>query len=227
MNDVVMIDGAGGHHWRAFRAEPLARPRGAVIVIQEIFGITGFVRDYARQWAEAGYFVLAPALFDPLNSGNGAYGLELGYDAAGVAQGRALRTELGWELPVQIIAHTMRAAADAGPVAVVGFCWGGSLAFLSATRLNPCAAIAYYGGQIHDFRDEKPSCPVMCHFGENDPLIPQDHCTAITAAQPQAVIHHYPAGHGFACSHRDDFHPSSAALAWQRDLAFVSAYMPS
>lgn len=225
-SDVTVITIDNTVSFRAFRAEPTGMPKGAIIVVQEIFGLTHFVRQYARQWADAGYFVLAPALFDPVASApDQTYGLELPYNDDGVARGRALRQELGWDRPIEMLAHTMRAAADAGPVSVVGFCWGGSLAFLTASRLNPVAAIAYYGGQIHDFCSAQPQCPIMMHFGVHDPLIPAAHRQHIGQAQPDAIIHEYDAGHGFACTDRADYHAASAALAWQRDQDFMASNM--
>ena len=227
MSSVVTIHGEGTAAWRAYRAEPEGLPRGAIIVVQEIFGLTRFIRDYCDQWAAAGYFVLAPALFDLVAlDKDQAFGLELPYDDNGVAAGRALRQQLGWDMPLMALAHTARAAADAGPIGMVGFCWGGSLAFLAATRLGPEAVIAYYGGQIRDFADEPAKSPLMLHFGANDPLIPADDVTLIRAHHPQAVTHLYPARHGFACSHRGDFDPAAAALAWQRDLDFMARLRP-
>jgi len=223
MSDVVEIQGEDGKTWRAYRAEPNDLPRGAIIVVQEIFGLTAFIRDYCDQWAAAGYFVLAPALFDQHNRDPAqSYGLELAYDEAGIVTGRAIRQELGVDDALGMIAHTARAAADAGPISIVGFCWGGSLAFLAATRLRPEAAIGYYGGQIKELATETAHCPLMLHFGENDPLIPAQDVAIITANQPSAQTHLYPAGHGFACTHRRDFHATSAKLAWQRDLDFIA-----
>ncbi len=119
----------------------------------------------------------------------------------------------------------MAALRDAGRVAAVGFCWGGSLAWLAATRLEPAAAVCYYGGQIVQFKDERPRCPVLLHFGETDPIIPPENVDRIRAAQPEVAIHTYPAGHGFHCDARGNYHAESASKAWARTLDFLEAHL--
>ena len=108
---------------------------------------------------------------------------------------------------------------------MIGYCWGGSVAFLAATRLQPACAVCYYGGQIVQFKDEAPRCPVQIHFGEMDPIISAEDRAGILAARPEVEAHVYPAGHGFNCTERADFHPESAAAAQERTLAFLATHI--
>ena len=209
-----------GHRFEVFRALPGARPVAAVVVIQEVFGVNHHIQALATRFAEQGYAALAPALFDRV-----APGIALGYAGEDLERGRALRMEIGWDGPVFDIAATLEAASTHGRVGVIGYCWGGSLAFLAATRLSPACAVCYYGGQIIDFKDETPTCPLMMHFGDADPIIPADARAAILAAQPGADIHVYPAGHGFNCTERPDFDPESARVAGERTARFLETHL--
>ena len=163
---------------------------------------------------------MAPALFDRAERG-----VELGYGDTDLAMGRELRTTIGWNGPVWDVAAAMEAVRPHGRVAVLGYCWGGSVAWLAATRLQPACAVCYYGGQIIDFKDESPHCPVLMHFGEQDHIITPDAVAAIRAAQPSVESHVYPAGHGFNCTERADFSPASAQLALERTLAFFNTHL--
>ena len=216
MGETVRLKSADGHEFDAFRAEPDARAKGGVVLLQEIFGVNAHIRDVAQKLAAAGYAVLAPALFDRIETG-----VELDYSEETTAKGRALRGELGWEAPLKDIQAALDALRASGKVAVMGFCWGGSLAWLSACRLKADAAVCYYGAQIPDFVYETPGCPVLMHFGERDALIAPSGVAAIAAAHPKLAIHTYPAGHGFNCDRRADYDAPSAALAWERSLAFL------
>jgi len=202
---------------RAWRAEPPAPSRGAVVVIQEIFGVNAHIRAVTEHFAAAGFVALAPALFDPIQQG-----VELGYDEDGVARGRELAAGLGFERAVELIDATAELLQDEGlRTAAVGFCWGGSLALLANTRLG-LPAVSYYGGRSVPLLDEPLRAPMMFHFGEHDPIIPPQHVALHRDAYPGAIIHLYPAGHGFNCETRADFDPSSAGLAWQRTTDFLA-----
>lgn len=200
---------------RAWRADPTAPSRGALVVVQEIFGVNAHIRSVVDRFADAGFVAIAPAVFDPVERG-----VELDYDEPGVAKGRELTAALGFDRAVALV----DAAADLLKLeglstGVVGFCWGGSIAFLANTRLG-LPAVSYYGGRTVPFLDEPTRAPMLFHFGERDPIIPADAVAAHRAKQPTATIHVYPAGHGFNCEARQDFDPDSAALAWQRTTAF-------
>ena len=212
----MRLKAADGHEFDAYRADPETAPKGGVVLIQEIFGVNAHIRDVAGRLAGAGYAVLAPALFDRVERG-----VELGYTEETTAKGRSLRAELGWEAPLKDIRATIKALRGAGKVGVMGFCWGGSLAWLAACRLETDCAVCYYGAQISDFAFEPAKCPVVMHFGERDPLIAPEKLAAIAAAHPELPIYTYPAGHGFNCDRRADYHAPSAALAWGRSLAFL------
>lgn len=205
---------------RAWRADPAGPSRGAVLVLQEIFGLNPHIRAVAERFADAGFIALAPALYDPI-----ARGVELGYDAAGTERGRALREQLGFDRAIDIV----KAAADLLQhgeglrVGAVGFCWGGSVAFLANTRLG-LPAVSYYGARTMPFLDEPLRAPMLFHFGAEDPSIPPEDIEAHRRRQPNARIHVYPgAGHAF---NRDvdnhAHHPASAGLAWRRTVDFLA-----
>lgn len=203
---------------RAWRAD--ARGRRAVVLIQEIFGVNAHIRDVAGRFAHAGFTALAPCVTDPVERG-----VELDYDDAGTQKGRTLVAELGFDRAIDIVAAAEAQLRREGfGVGVVGFCWGGTVAFLANTRLE-LPAVSYYGGRSVPFLDEPARAPMMFHFGEHDPLIPDEHRALHRQKQPGAIIHAYPAGHGFNCDQRADFAPESAALAWQRTLEFLADYV--
>lgn len=218
---MIPLTAADGHGLSAYAVGPAGPPRGGLVVIQEVFGVNHHIRAVADGFAERGYAVIAPSLFDRAERG-----VELGYGEADLARGRDLRTAIGWEGPVHDVAAALEKATEAGPAGVIGYCWGGSVAFLAACRLNPAAAVCYYGGQINQFKGETPACPVQMHFGAHDPIIPPADAAAIRLAQPEAQIHVYEdAGHGFNCTERPDFHADCAALARQRTLAFLERHV--
>ena len=203
---------------QAWLAQPEQAPRGAVIVIQEIFGVTAHIRDVADRLAEAGYTAMAPALFDPLRPG-----VDLAYDDAGLARGRELAQELGFDDAVAIVGAAARWLHESGHrVAALGFCWGGSVAFLADTRLG-LPAVSYYGARSVPFLHEPARAPMLFHFGGRDPSTPPDDIEAHRRQQPQARVFVYPAaGHAFNRDVDPKVHePASAALAWQRTLAFL------
>ena len=188
---------------RAWRAEPAGPSRGAVIVLQEIFGANAHIRAVAGQFAAAGFVALAPALYDPV-----APGIELPYDEAGTQRGAALRNELGFERAVDIVEAAADLLAEEGlRVGVVGFCWGGSVAFLANTRLG-LPAVSYYGARTLPFLDETLRAPMMFHFGERDGSIPADAVEQHRHKQPHAIVHVY-AGAGHAFNRDVDNHVST------------------
>ncbi len=223
MAETIRLTAADGHGLGAYRAEPKGPPKGGLVIVQEIFGVTGHIREVCDGYAADGYIAVAPALFDRLEPD-----VELAYDDDGTERGRGMRTELGWDRPVADIAAAVAELLPLGPVGVVGYCWGGSLAWLAATRIDGVkAAIGYYGGQIVQFKDETPRCPVLLHFGRDDALITPEDVAAVRAAQPEVPVHVYPAGHGFNCTDRADYDPQSAALARERSLEFLARHLLS
>lgn len=216
MGETVKLTANDGHSFDAYVARPADQPKAGVVVVQEIFGVNVHVRGIADGFAADGYLAVAPALFDRVERG-----IELGYDKDDMAAGRAIRAKITWDAALLDIAAAMGFVAGAGKTAVVGYCWGGSVAWLAATRLNPAAAVCYYGGNIYECRNERPSCPVMFHFGEKDAGIPLEQVKEIAAAHPKQELFTYPAGHGFNCDMRGSYHAESASLARERTLAFL------
>ena len=220
MGETIQLTAADGHQLAAYLAKPAGAPKGGLVVCQEIFGVNVHIRSVADGYAEAGYLTVAPALFDRTERG-----VELGYDEDDVTTGRAYRANVTWDQALADVTASLVVAAEAGKTGVVGYCWGGSVAWLAACRLPVAAAVCYYGGQIHDFREEQPGCPTMLHFGEEDGQIPPDHVAAIRAERPEAEVFIYPAGHGFNCDRRGSYHEASAAQARERSLAFFGEHL--
>ena len=218
MGETVTLTAEDGHTLSASRAEPARDPRGGIVVCQEIFGVNEHVRGVADRFAEEGYSVIAPALFDRVEGD-----VELGYDEASVARGRALKDQVS--LDNALLDVKAAAGQLPGGIAVVGYCWGGTVAWLAATRLSGIAcAVAYYGGGIHEYREEHPRCPVMMHFGEQDAAIPMEDVEDIQELQFESPIFTYPkAGHGFNCEMRASYHPESAATAYQRTIGMINS----
>lgn len=202
---------------RGWRVEAVGGRRGNIVLVQEIFGVNAHIRSVAERFATAGFEVVAPALFD--HAGEGA--IELGYDAAGVARGRQLVAELGFEAALDDVADARLALAGDGACGVLGFCWGGTVAFLSNTRLG-LPAVSYYGGRTMAFNQEALRAPMLFHYGQHDPIVPPEHRRAQIAAHPQAQAFVYPAGHGFNCDVREDYEPESATLAFGRSVEFFT-----
>jgi carboxymethylenebutenolidase len=202
-----------------WRADPDGAPLGRLIVVQEIFGVNPHIRSVVDRFAVQGFSAVAPALFDHFGSK-----IELAYDATGVARGRELVAELGFDGAVADVRAVHEKLAGEGLVGVVGFCWGGTIAFLANTRLG-LPAVSYYGGRTMAFVNEPLTAPMLFHYGEHDPIIPPEHRDAQIAAHPEAEAYVYPAGHGFNCDVRADYEPESAALALQRTLAFFRKHL--
>ncbi len=203
----------------AYLAEPTGTPKGGIVLIQEIFGVNSHIRDVTDRMAAAGYTAIAPALFDHVQKE-----VELEYDEAGMSKGIELVGKLGFDLPLQDVAAAAKRIAGAGKIGVVGFCWGGTVAYLTAIRLG-LPAVSYYGGGNTHFVDEKATAPLMFHYGENDAHISAQDRAQVQQANPQAPVHVYPAGHGFNCDRRDSYDPASAKLAMERTLAFFAEHL--
>jgi carboxymethylenebutenolidase len=218
MGTQVELTATDGHRLSAYLAEPKSAPRGGIVVIQEIFGVTRHIRAVADQYAAAGFLAVAPSMFDRVERN-----VDVPYTdmAKGFGYMQALNND---QVMLDVQAGITRVRA-AGKVAVVGFCWGGTVAYLAAARLNIDAAVAYYGGGINRHTEEKPRAPVMFHFGEKDTHIPRSAVEQIKAAYPQGIYHLYPADHGFNCTDRASFEPASAKLALERSLEFLHRYI--
>jgi carboxymethylenebutenolidase len=217
----VTLTTTDNHSLGAYRADPAGKPKGAMVVVQEIFGVNSHIRNVCDRLAAHGYVAVAPAIFDRF-----VRDFQSGYTPDEVAHARTHIPKVDWPKMLLDIEAGLDEVKSAGPLGVIGFCLGGSAAFLAATRLNGLkAAVAFYGGQIVKFADEKPKCPVQMHFGETDASIPMSDVEIVKAKRPDCEVYTYPAGHGFYCDERASFHNPSAALAWERTIAFLDKHM--
>lgn len=217
--DTTRLTAADGHRFDAYEVRPDGAG-AAVVIVQEIFGVNRHIRSVADRYAALGYHAVAPALFDRVESG-----VELDYDGPGIERGRELAGRIKWEPAMSDLAAAVGHAGATGPVAVVGYCFGGSLAWRAAAELPVEAAVGYYGGQVRELVHLQPQVPTMLHFGELDHAIPLDDVEAIAIAHPTVPIHVYPgAGHGFNCDARASYDPISAAIAFGRTVEFLVAH---
>lgn len=222
MGESVQIRAADGFALGAYQAAPAGKPKGAIVVIQEIFGVNPHIREVVDGYAADGYFAIAPQIFDRVERD-----VELGYDEAGMGRGIEMAFQ---KLDHALTAKDLQAAIDTasahGKVGVVGYCFGGLLTWRSACELNGVsAASSYYGGGVANEAGKTPKCPVMMHFGEKDAHIPLSDVDKIRAAQPEVDIHVYPADHGFNCDHRASYDEPSARLAKVRTLEFFARHL--
>ncbi len=205
----------------AYLAQPAGKPKGGLVVIQEIFGVNAHMRSVVDRFAGYGYTAIAPAFFDHLETG-----VELGYDEAGYARGRQLVGELGLERALEDVASAAEAIASAGRIGTVGYCWGGTVALLAALRLG-LPSVSYYGARNLPFLHETPKAPVMFHFGEKDQHITPEMVAKHREALPQMDVFTYPADHAFNRDGSAPYDEASAKLALQRTLAFFEQYVAS
>jgi carboxymethylenebutenolidase len=209
------------HDVSCYCAAPSGTPVGGLVLLHEIFGVNQHIREVADSYAAEGFLSIAPALFDRAERG-----VELDYSKESAERGRALREKVGWRGPLLDIQAAINAAQDAGSVAVMGYCWGGSLSFLAAARLiGLSCAVGYYGAQTVPFASEEVHVPVMLHFGELDPRIPSEDIETIHAGNPDIEMHTFPADHGFNCDHRKEYHAESAQRARALTLAFLRKHL--
>jgi carboxymethylenebutenolidase len=223
MGTMIRLRAADGFELGAYESRPAVVPRGAVVLLQEIFGVNRHIRRVADDYAARGYHVVAPALFDRVQPG-----IELGYDEAGISGGRETRGKVPLDETLLDVQAAIDAAALHGKVAVIGYCWGGSLAFLAATRLERLAcAVGYYGGMIAAHASERTRVPTILHFGEKDASIPLADVETVRKAHPDMSIFLYPAAHGFDCDERGSYDRASAELALERTLRFIEEKLAS
>ncbi len=216
MGEFTTLMARDGHEFQAYLAAPPGRPRGAVVVIQEIFGVNRHIRAVTDGFAAEGYTAIAPALFDRIRRG-----IELGYDAAEVDEARGYVQQLKPEQTLKDLAAAIAVVKHSGRVATVGYCWGGALSYRAACELPIACAVVYYGKPQDS--GKKPKCPVMYHFGSADKSIPLTEVERLKAAHPEGIFYVYDgAGHGFNCDLRASYDPAAAALARQRTLEFLA-----
>jgi carboxymethylenebutenolidase len=221
MGENIRLKSAAGEIG-AYLATPTGTAKGGIVVIQEIFGVNRHIRAVTDKFAAEGYIALAPCFFDHIKPG-----IELGYTPDTMAEGRKIVTELGFDKPVQDVDAAIAEIKKRGAkkVAVTGFCWGGTITWLAATRLKPDAAIGYYGGGIHGAKAEKPTVPTMLHFGDKDMHIPMTHVNELRKLHPDVQIFDYPADHGFHCDERGSYDAAASKQAMARTLEFMKKHV--
>ncbi len=228
MGHFVQLRAADGFESQAYVAQPKTEPRGAIVVLQEIFGVNSHIRSIADGFAFVGFLAIAPATFSRVKKD-----VDLGYSAPDVEVGRALKN-LAEGLPAPGVMADVQAAishaalATKGKVGVLGYCWGGLLSWRAATQSpNLKAAVTYYGGgmTLPPELDKKPLCPTLSHFGAKDGLISLDSVHAFQKAQPQVEVQVYDADHGFNCDQRGSYNAAAADLALERTLGFFIKHL--
>ena len=208
----------------AYRAEPASPPKGAIVVIQEIFGVNHHIRSVCDRVAAEGYVAVAPSIFDRIERN-----FQCGYSPDEVAVARKFVASPDWPAMLRDTQAAIDSVKGIGPIGIVGFCLGGSVAFSAATKLDGLkAAVGYYGGAVVRFAGETPKAPTMLHFGEKDSGIPLTDVETIRTKRPDVELYVYPgAQHGFSCDERASYDKPSADIAWQRTFAFFAKHLMS
>jgi carboxymethylenebutenolidase len=211
------LKAADGHNLSAYVAQPAGKPKGAIVVVQEIFGVNSHIRAVADGYAAAGYLAIAPALFDRVQRD-----YESGYSQDEVGRGVEIMKKLDFGNALLDVEAALNHAPAGLKRGIVGYCYGGTVAWLAACRLPSLdAAVCYYGGAIPNFIDESPKCPTMLHFGNEDQSLPVEKAHQVAQRHPDAIAHFYDAGHGFNCDQRGSYNQAAAELALKRTLEFL------
>lgn len=222
MGKQFKLTAADKHQLGAYRADPQGPAKGGIVVIQEIFGVNHHIRAICDRLASEGYAAVAPALFDRTEPN-----FECGYTPDEIANARKFVANPDFGAMLRDTQAAIDELKKEGPVAILGFCMGGTISFLAAadgTGLS--AAVCYYGGHISKMVDKMPKCPTQMHFGEKDASIPMSDVETIKKKHPECEIHVYPdAGHGFCCDERGSFNEAACKVAWQRSLDFLKKHV--
>jgi carboxymethylenebutenolidase len=222
MSEYITLVAADGHELDAYVARPEGEPIAGLVVVQEIFGVNRHIRTVADAYAKEGFLAVAPALFDRIERG-----VELTYEGADMLRARGFIPKLDIEKSLADVTAAIDYASSATgkKVGVIGYCYGGTIAWLGATRLHVAAAVGYYGGRISNYANEPLSSPAMLHFGKLDAHIPPEEVAKIQAAHPEVAIYWYDAGHGFNCDARGSYNKEAAAEARARSLIFLKKHL--
>lgn len=221
MGEYTTIMARDGHEFQAWLTAAPGRPRGAVVVIQEIFGVNAHIRAVTDDFAAQGYTAIAPCLFDRVRRG-----IELGYTPENMQEGSGYLKQLKPDNTLRDLAAAVAVVHSSGRVGTVGYCFGGAMSYVAACQLPLACAVVYYG-RLAGYLDQKPRCPVMYHFGTADTSIPMSDVDKVKAAgDARALLYLYDgAGHGFNCDQRASYSAASAALARTRTLDFLARYL--
>ena len=221
MGKMIELTASDGHKLAAYRADPAGKPRGAIVVIQEIFGVNSHVRSVADGYAKDGYVAIAPAMFDRAQKN-----FEVGYTPPDIEKGREMRAKITLDMAMKDTQAAVNEAKKAGKVGIVGYCWGGFVAWMASAQVSGlCAAVPYYGGGILDNADIEPKVPVMGHFGEKDGMIPVEGVKKLAEKHKKHQVFIYAADHGFNCDHRGSYDAPSAKQARERTLEFFRKHI--
>jgi carboxymethylenebutenolidase len=218
----ITLKAADGFEPGGYRADPAGAATAALVVIQEIFGVNRHIRNVCDRLAAQGYVAVAPAIFDRI-----ARNFQSGYSPDDIAVARTFVANPDWDAMLRDTQAAIDTVKDVGPVGVIGFCLGGSIAYAAATKLSGLkAAVGYYGSAVVRFADDRPGVPTQLHFGEKDAGIPLSDVETIRAKRPEVAIHVYSgAQHGFGCDERASFDRTSSDRAWQRSLDFFAEHL--
>jgi carboxymethylenebutenolidase len=221
MSERITLHASDGQALGAYVAHPAGEPTAALVVVQEIFGVNAHIRSVADGYARDGFLAVAPALFDRIEPN-----VELGYEGTDAQTARSFIPKLNIDMALADVAAAIDYCATTGKkVGVIGYCFGGTIAWLAACRLPIAAAVGYYGGRIAQYAAETPTVPVMLHFGRQDAHIPADEVEKVQSAHPEVQIYWYDAGHGFNCDARASYNPASAQEARARSLVFLKKHL--
>jgi carboxymethylenebutenolidase len=221
MGKWIELTASDGFKLKAWRADPAGKPKGGIVVIQEIFGVNSHIRSVTDRAAAAGYLAIAPAIFDRVEPG-----VDIGYTGPDREKGMAIMGKIDRDKVSLDVASAIPLAAEAGKVGIVGFCFGGTVAWGAAATLSGLSAsVGYYGGGIIGLKDLQPKVPTELHFGEKDAHIPLDGVREVEKLHPDVKVYVYPADHGFNCDQRDSYDKPSADLAWGRTFEFFGKHI--
>ena len=216
MNELLEITAKDNHCFSAYISQPSGKPKAGIVIIQEIFGVNTHIKEVTDLYASKGYLCIAPSLFDRIEKN-----VTLNYDENGISKGRNLK-ELCDKDALKDIEASISVVSSAGKVAVIGYCWGGSLSWrIGCEDSNLSASICYYGGDIPKLKDLEPKCKVLTHFGELDKGIPINDVKIFEETRPDVLTYTYPADHGFNCDHRSQYNKTCANIAFDRTLKFL------
>jgi len=217
----ISLTAADGFKLGGYRADPERAPKGGLVVIQEIFGVNHHVRTLCDRFAAQGYASVAPAVFDRIQPD-----FECGYSPAEIEHARTFIPKIDWGAMMRDTAAAIGAIKGAGKVGIVGYCMGGSVAFLAACNLDGLScAIGYYGGAIARNADSKPKVPTLLHFGDQDHSIPMADVDTVKSKRPDCELYVYQAGHGFSCDERGSYDETAHKEALGRTLAWLTRYV--
>ncbi len=222
MGNMIQLASADGHKFNAYRAEPNGKARGALVVVQEIFGVNKHIKELADGFAAEGYLSIAPAFFERKEKN-----FDRGYTQADIDAGRTIAMALDWNNTMKDLQVAIDNVKSAGKVGIIGYCWGGTTSWVAACRANGLScSLPFYGGGVANMTGEKPKVPVQFHWGHNDHAIPLADVWKIEKEHPTAESYVYAdAGHGFTCDHRGSYHEPSKILSRQRAIAFLHKHV--